>query len=105
MSNPLMSLKKQKKPPLFLPGMPQLSPASSQPSPFNLHNSHSNILTPIDKLNENDNQTARSSVSNYNTGYPARNSFNKKLLLNESSLSSRVPFKSKSNLLNKIEFY
>jgi len=96
MSNPLMSLKKKKKPPLYLPGMPQLSPASSQPSPFNLHNPHNNLLSPIDTFNENDSQTARSSISSYNTGYLNRSNLNKKLLLNESSLSSRVPFKSKS---------
>lgn len=93
MSNPLLSLKKQKKPPLYLPEMPG-APTSSSSSFQN--NSHGSILTPIDKILDSDNEiSSRSPISSFNTNYSARNGPNSKKL-NELPLSSRVPFKTSS---------
>jgi hypothetical protein len=91
MSNPLNSLKKHKKPPLFLPGMPNSS--SSLANSFSL-NQQNSLLNSIDLEN------GSSPLSSFRNNYSNRsnNNLNKKLNLNElSSLnSSRVPFKSKS---------
>lgn len=105
MSNPLTSLRKQKKPPLYLPEMPQPTTSastSSMSNSFNNLNSNS-ILTPVDKFNENENETRSSPLSSFSTSYPLRNSLSKKLISNEASLSSRVPFKTKSNF--KLNIY
>ena len=91
MSNPLNSLKKNRKPPLFLPGMPNSSLNFTNSFGLNRQNS---------LLNSIDHENSSSPLSSFRNNYSNRsnNNLNKKLNLNElSSLnSSRVPFKSKS---------
>jgi len=94
MSNPINSLKKHKKPPLYLPGMPHSSLSNqSSNNPFSLNRQNSQ-LTSLDQENSS------SPISSFRNNYSNRNSniLNKKLNLNELSMlnSSRVPFKSNS---------
>jgi hypothetical protein len=72
MSNPLASLKKAKKPPLFLPEMSTPTPTPSKTAYNSNSNSNNNqSLSPInrsllDSTREND---VQSSLSNLNSGY------------------------------------
>ena len=68
MSNPLASLKKSKKPPLFLPEMSTPTPTPSR----NAYNSNTNqSLSPINRslLDSTRENEVQSSLSNLNSGY------------------------------------